>query len=124
TEDTRRRTTLTELLSISNQEADVDSVVEKLTMARLLTVAEDEVGTVVVDVAHEALIRAWSQLQSWIDQDREALRIHRRLTETAEEWAANGRDQSYLYTGARSAAASEWAEAHADALNTLEQEFL
>ena len=39
-----------------------------------------------VDVSHEALIRGWPRLRGWIEEDRAGLRLHRRLTEAAEEW--------------------------------------
>ena len=101
TEDTRRRATVAELLPAEGQAADVEAVVRELADARLLTTGEDERGNEIVDVAHEALIQGWPRLQEWIEQDRAILRIHRRLTEAAREWARLGQDKSYLYRGTR-----------------------
>jgi WD40 repeat protein len=124
TEDTRRRAPLSELLPAHDGAADVEAAVRALTDARLLITSTDEPGAEIVDVAHEALIRGWPRLQGWIDENRAALRTHRRLTEAANEWATNTRDASFLYRGARLAEAQEWATAHADDLNELEQQFL
>jgi hypothetical protein len=125
TEDTRRRAGKAELIPDPTQAEAVEGVVQKLTDARLLTTARDEeTDQEVVDVAHEALIQGWPRLRRWIDEDRAFLRIHRRLTEIANEWRHNGRDESFLYRGARLAEIEEWAQAHTDELNPLEQEFL
>ena len=55
----------------------------RLADARLITTGEHG-----VEVAHEALIREWPTLREWLDADREGLRLHRHLTEAAQEWAA------------------------------------
>jgi hypothetical protein len=75
-------------------------------------------------VAHEALIRGWDRLRTWVEADRAGLRTHRRLTEAAHEWENAGRDPSFLYAGVRLAVANEWAEAHPGELSTLEADFL
>lgn len=77
-----------------------------------------------MDIAHEALIRGWSRLREWIEQDRAALHTHQRFTEAASEWQNSGRDESFLYHGTRLAHAEEWASTYADDLNPMEQAFL
>ena len=54
-------------------------------------------GDGTVEVAHEALIRAWPRLHRWLTDDRANLLIHRRLTEAAHTWAALDRDAGALY---------------------------
>src|SRR5262249_47745167 len=103
TEDTRRRATMAELQREGEEQDTVAEVVKTLTDARLLVTDTDQQ----VDVAHEALIRGWPRLQAWINENREALQMHRRITEAAREWARNGNDVSYLYVGARLATALE-----------------
>jgi WD40 repeat protein len=125
TEDTRRRATLTELVTRPEDQDAIEGVVQSLADARLLTTsgqqAEQERW---VDVAHEALIRGWPELREWLEQDREGLRVHRRLTETAREWQQANQDEGLLYRGARLATAGEWRERNESALNTLERAFL
>jgi WD40 repeat protein len=125
TADTRRRATLSELVRTSEEEDDVRTVVTQLANARLVTTSADsQTDEEVVDVAHEALIRGWSTLQAWLAEDRDALRLHQRLAEAAEEWKHNNRDNSYLYRGARLAAAEEWAETYDAETNRQERDFL
>ncbi|MGC0400084.1 WD40 repeat protein/transcriptional regulator with XRE-family HTH domain [Streptomyces sp. SAI-126] len=81
---------------------DVSLVLDRLARARLVTLDH---GT--VDLAHEALITAWPRLSGWIEQEREQLRVHRRLTEAARTWDDLGRDPGALYRGTRLATAEE-----------------
>jgi WD40 repeat protein len=124
TEDTRRRAPISELLPAGPAAADVQLVIDRLADARLLTTDRDDPTGEVVDVAHEALIRGWPRLQAWVDENPEGFRIHRRLTEAADEWLARQRDPSYLYTGSRLTEGSSWATGNQDDLNELEGEFL
>lgn len=126
TEDTRRRARWHELLPNDPRHLEITkNVLQQLVDARLLTTSRDSATSdEVVDVAHEALIRGWGRLQSWLDEDRAALLIHRQMTEAVEAWNHNNRDPSYLYQGARLAQALEWAELHGDHLNDAEQSFL
>jgi WD40 repeat protein len=122
TEDTRRRAAMTELVTSPRENADVHSVVDSLARERLLTVGTDDVsGAETVDVTHEALIRAWPLLRSWINDDRELLRAQRRLSEAAAEWEEGGRDDALLYRGGRLGA---WQGHDVSALNELERRFL
>ncbi|MFC5655147.1 hypothetical protein [Streptomyces nogalater] len=80
----------------------VDTVLERLARARLITLDGDT-----VHLAHEALITAWPRLWGWIEDDRHRLRVLRRLTEAAESWRELGRDPGALYRGTRLAEAVE-----------------
>lgn len=117
--DTRRRATFNELI-LKPEEADTThAVLKALADARLITTSEDS-----AEVAHEALIREWPTLRSWLEDNREGLRLHRHLTESAQEWLLMNREPDLLYRGARLAQAREWALSHADELNALEHDFL
>ncbi|MEE3369036.1 MAG: hypothetical protein VX346_06820, partial [Planctomycetota bacterium] len=37
----------------------------------------------VVDISHESLMRVWSRLEDWVDEEAQSARIYRRLAETA-----------------------------------------
>ena len=125
TEDTKRRASLQELLSLSGKSTAQEDIIQKLANASLLT-TEGELARkdAFVEVAHEALIRSWPQLRKWIDVDRSGFRTQTRLTEWTREWKNSGCDTAYLYTGARLAVAEEWAGLHAGELSTGEAEFL
>ena len=121
TEDTRRRVRLSEA-SIDDA---TEAVIDAYGSARLLTFDRDPVTREpTVEVAHEALIREWPRLRSWLDDDRQGLRVHRHLTTSAAAWADGGRDDGELYRGVRLEAAEEWTTSAAPALNPLEDEFL
>jgi formylglycine-generating enzyme required for sulfatase activity len=117
-QDTRRRVKMEELAQAQEQEA-VAKVLKTLTDARLVTTEQDS-----AEVAHEALIREWGTLRKWLDEDREGLRLHRHLTESAWEWQRRGREGSELYRGARLIQIQEWAKQHSDGLSPLEAEFV
>lgn len=119
TADTRRRVNIDELVSRPGKREMVHEVLLTLADARLITTGQDT-----AEVAHEALIREWPTLRGWLEEDREGLRLHRRLTEAAQEWEVSGRDPGVLYRGARLAQSVEWVQTHPDDVNMLEQDFV
>ena len=130
-EDTRRRASLRELLPDDPTQARaVQAIINRLAdpESRLLTTGRQQTATGegTLEVAHEALIRGWPQLRTWIETDRAGLRTHLRLTDAAKEWAdaASEAKEATLYAGARLAVASEWAASHRDELGALEAAFL
>lgn len=125
TEDTRRRATMSELITRPDEAEKVRHVITALADARLLTTDSGaHEGSEVVDVSHEALIRGWPRLRRWVEEDREGLRAHRRLTDAAQDWQRSGRDDGLLLRGARLAQMTEWHERNRSAANELEREFL
>ncbi len=118
TQDTRRRAALSELISRPG-EAEVEKVLKTLADARLITTDEES-----VEVAHEALIREWPRLREWLNENREGLRVHRRISQAAQEWDRLDRDPGALYRGLRLTQAVEWAKSYASGLNPLELAFL
>lgn len=126
TEDTRRRASVDELVPEASDSASIEAVIDRLIAARLLTAStsESDPGRSQIEVAHEALIRAWPRLRTWIDEDRIGLRIHRRLADDALEWQRMGYDEAQLYRGAKLVEASDYAERQPASLNALERSFL
>jgi formylglycine-generating enzyme required for sulfatase activity len=141
-QDTRRRVLLDEMMPAPNVASDVLTVLQALQNARLVTtvrpdprptdgsepVATDDAPTTravtYVDVAHEALIREWPTLREWLADDREGLRLHRQLTEAAQEWERLNHDSGMLYRGLRLEQVHAWAEEHPDEINEHERAFL
>jgi WD40 repeat protein/class 3 adenylate cyclase len=121
TQDTRRRVPRSELVPEDDnvRAVEIEHVLGILADARLITMGDDT-----VEVAHEALIREWPTLREWLGQDREGLRLHRRLTDAAAEWEIADRDPGSLYRGARLAQAVEWAASRSAELNAGEHAFL
>ncbi len=117
-QDTRRRVKLDEI-GQSKEQGAVAKVLKTLTDARLVTTEEDS-----AEVAHEALIREWGTLRKWLDEDRDSLRLHRRLAESAGEWVRRGKEASELYRGARLKQLQDWVKEHGEQLSSLEKEFV
>lgn len=120
TEDTRRRASHTELATIGDP-AIVTWVLDRLAAARLIVIGEDN-----VEVAHEALIRAWPRLRRWLTDDRDSLLAHRRLTDATQVWLSADRDPDLLYRAAQLDQVAAWtSQPHrATTLNVDERDFL
>ncbi|MEU8842364.1 XRE family transcriptional regulator [Streptomyces roseus] len=115
TEDTKRPVAREEL----NQDADTATVLARAARLRLLTLDDGR-----VELTHEALIRAWPRLRGWLTDDRERLRLHRRLTDAARAWEALGRDPGALYRGTRLDLARDLAATRTTGLTAAERAFL
>lgn len=104
---------------VPRQDVVGEEVLDVLADTRLITVDEHT-----VEVTHEALFRAWPRLRAWLDEDREGLRTHRRLTDAARTWQELGRDQDSLYRATRLAETAEWVDRAQPELTGTEREFL
>jgi class 3 adenylate cyclase/WD40 repeat protein/energy-coupling factor transporter ATP-binding protein EcfA2 len=118
-EDTRRRADIEELVPQGASSDAVRKLLERLAEARLVTLDE---GT--AEVAHEVLIRRWPTLRRWLEEDRDGIRLHRRLSDVCRLWIGAGREPTDLYRGTRLDAAVEWARSNGALLNETEREFL
>jgi len=114
TEDTRQRALQPELTSLSGGKQAIQDVIDIYVKYRLLTSSNETVRRVgkgeqddyeervpTVEIAHEALIRSWGRLNQWLNDNREALQNQARLSSASNEWLINGKDESYLASGAR-----------------------
>lgn len=117
--DTRREVKFCELILKPEEAHATQTVLKALVDARLITTSQES-----AQVAHEALIREWPTLRSWLEENRQGLLIHRHLTDASKDWDNSNREKDLLYRGIRLAQVSEWAASHQDDLNTLECEFL
>lgn len=125
TDDTRRRAFQSELLSLNYESQAMPRVIEQFGKYRLLTFDHDpQTRSSTVEVAHEALIRQWERVKLWLDENREALRLHRRLTSASEEWNQARRDPSFLARGIRLQQFEELGTDNNIALNESEATFL
>ena len=61
-----------------------------------------------VEVAHEALIREWDLLGSWIADKREALIVRRRLEAMLQDWLDGDRADDLLPVGTRLSQFEDW----------------
>jgi serine/threonine protein kinase/WD40 repeat protein len=109
-EDTRRRVRRSALEAIADRRT-MDAVIESFGRHRLLSFDRDpDTREPTVEIAHEALLRAWSRLHGWIDGGRDDIRTQRQLATATGEWESSDRDPSFLLRGARLEQTTTWAE--------------
>jgi len=123
--DTRRRVSLSELSAIEVDASAMESALDTYGRHRLLTFDRDPVTREpTVEVAHEALLSAWERLRRWIEDAREDVRMHRRLSDAAREWERNRREPSFLLVGSRLDQFESWGSATNLALGLEERGYL
>ena len=107
---------------------DTHPLLERLVAARLLVKdrrkLEDGQEDVVVEVAHEALIRHWTMLKSWVDANREFLAWQQRLNATKKRWEEKGHPVDLLLRGLPLREAEKWLRKQPDAFSSDEQAFV
>jgi DNA-binding SARP family transcriptional activator/class 3 adenylate cyclase/ABC-type glycerol-3-phosphate transport system substrate-binding protein len=123
--DTRRLVLRSELLNLQVDRRAIERVIEVYGRHRLLSFDRDPTTRgPTIEVAHEALLGSWERLRIWIDDARDDLRQHHRLSGAATDWDASGRDPSLLLRGARLKELEAWQTSTDLALSGDEQEYL
>ncbi len=96
-------------------------LLERLVAARLLLKdrrkPEDAQEDVIVEVAHEALIRHWTLLKSWVDTNREFLAWQQRLNANKKRWEEKGHPVDLLLRGLPLREAEKWVKKQPDAFS-------
>ncbi|MBD2089070.1 caspase family protein [Microcoleus sp. FACHB-1515] len=129
TEDTRRRVIKSELVRPDCSIEQIDRTLEKLVAAKLVITSQGDESAdhaEAIDVTHEALIRSWPLLRTWLENNREMLRRQRRIEQAAQEWQQVGRAiaPEYLLHGARLTEAEDFVRTHVQELSALAQEYV
>ena len=119
--ETRSSVRLAELRDCPCDTASTGEVLDRFVSERLITVDADT-----AQITHEALLTAWPLLRSWIDANREGLRVRRRLSDAARAWDEARRDQAALLRGGQLALARDWSAdpVNRDSLGTLTRAFV
>ncbi len=126
TEDTRRRVLSEEIEALqADQQAAIQKVIETFAKARLLCFDRDPLTRrATLEVAHEALIREWTRLRTWLSESRADLRTQRQLAAAANEWNNSGQDAGFLLSGSRLEQFEGWSSNTTIALTHAERTFL
>ncbi|WP_017652542.1 eIF2A-related protein [Fortiea contorta] len=141
TEDTRRRVFKSELVVKKYPDELIERTLQALTSAKLVVVnLEEEIGNskgsnsispaaasaspVTIEVAHEILIRHWSTLRWWLEENRSRLRSQRQIEQSAALWKHNQELADFLLQGVRLAEAEEIYVKYTDELSTDVQNFI
>jgi WD40 repeat protein len=124
---TKRRVLLHELMPAEG-ESIVQMVVQTLAVedTRLLILESEpqHKDNIMVEVAHEALIRKWRRLRDWLDEDKEFLLWRQRLLTMLSEWQRVQSDEGALLRATLLAEAEGWLESRAKDLNADEVDFI
>jgi hypothetical protein len=119
-EGARRRVLRSELLSLTEE-----AVIDAFARRRLLSFDRDpETRQPTVEIAHDALLRAWDRLREWVAEARDDIRTQRQLATATREWLDAGRDPSFLARGARLERFKSLPDGSGLALTPAEREFL
>ena len=148
TEDTRRRITKSDLIVAKYPTNLVEKTLQTLTEAKLLVVNLDrgvKVGQsrsadtppeddklfleamqqeATVEVVHEILIRHWSTLRWWLEENRSRLRSQRQIEQAAILWQRKDKQPDFLLRGVRLAEAEEIYIKYTDELTNLAKTFV
>jgi formylglycine-generating enzyme required for sulfatase activity len=86
------------------------NIVRRLVQARLL-VADRRAGADVIEVAHESLLRQWPPLKTWLEAEKDNLKLVEEIEHSAREWHGHGREGAWLdHRGKRLRAAEDLAQ--------------
>ncbi len=119
--DVRRRVPVADLGS----DSAVEWVLERFGMARLITFDRDDATREpTVEVAHEALLREWPRLLSWLAEDSEVLGTTDAIATAANVWEEGGQADSDLYRGGRLDSAIDLTLTAPDRLRPVDRQFV
>jgi formylglycine-generating enzyme required for sulfatase activity len=107
---------------------ETHSLLERLVAARLLLKDRRKLAdgqeAVVVEVTHEALIRHWPHLKSWVDTNREFLAWQQRLNTTMKRWERSQKPVGLLLRGLPLQEALGWLKKNSDRFSDDERRFV
>jgi cell division protein FtsL len=108
---TRRRAALTELILPDQAQTEMLRVcADAFVGARLLT-TNKIADNLTIEVSHEALIREWERLGSWLKEARDDVRLQKDIAQDTASWVERGckTDDDGLYRGLLLHNAQDWA---------------
>ncbi|MBH8567045.1 caspase family protein [Nostoc sp. CENA67] len=154
TEDTRRRVYKSELIVKKYPAALVEKTLNALTTAKLVVMNLEEdtnifpnskgdntnstppeqpktspvsslsASPITVEVAHEILIRHWSTLRWWLEENRDRLRKQRQIEQASQLWLQRHQQADFLLQGVRLAEAEDIYIKYTDELSADVQHFI
>lgn len=118
-EYTRRRTTFSEI------DAESQNVARKLADAHLLVTGRDNAsGEETIDLVHEAIIRAWTRLRGWLEEEQDFLIWRARLRAFMVLWTEDSVEKTTLLKGPFLKEASDHLRSRPSDLTSSEQKYI
>jgi len=127
---TRRRAAISELITGDSSEVLVREVIDRFARPGvwILVMSSNEQQVEMLEVAHEALIRNWQELQEWLKEHWVTLRQKRRIEQAAIEWREKKKSKDYLWQGRSLHDAKDFLKIHKDnsetALSSVAAKFI
>jgi serine/threonine protein kinase len=107
---TRRRAQLSEfVLSDAHETRLLGETIDAFITARLLTTSE-VAGVTTIEVSHEALIREWARLLTWLREARDDIHLQQVISQDAAAWQRHKQPADRLYRGSQLQEAQAWAK--------------
>ena len=114
-----------ELSRVVSDREVLQEILDAFGRHRLLTFENDPTTREpTVEIAHEALIREWGRLRTWLEESRNDVRMQRMLAAASQEWIDAQRAEGFLLSGGRLAQFEEWHTESTVSLSEDEQAFL
>ncbi len=108
--ETSRRVLHAELLSAALDPDRLSDIIDTYVDYRLLTLDFDPfTRKPTIELAHEAILKAWERLRGWLEESASDLNMHRLLIRSTNEWLAADKDESFLLRGTRLDSIESWA---------------
>jgi len=111
-----------ELLSLSDDRAAIERILDQLLRGRLIQVHTDEGAT--IEIVHEMLISEWPLLDRWLEEGNAVRGFVHELRQAAKQWATRGRPADLVWRGATATEALGYAKRHVLDLSVVEKDFL
>lgn len=107
-EPLRRRADASEFaLENAEQTRLLREVIDAFLTARLITVNQFAT-TSTLEISHEALIREWPRLATWVREAREDMHLQQTLSNDVRDWERRGKTKDRLYHGSQLKESLAW----------------
>jgi serine/threonine protein kinase len=109
-EPIRRRAEASEfVLENVEQTRLLREVIDAFVAARLITVNQF-MATTALEISHEAFIREWPRLATWLQEAREDIHLQQIISNDMQEWERRGKPKDRLYRGSQLKESLAWRE--------------
>lgn len=99
-------------------------LIQRLADSRLVITSRNTHGEETAEVVHEALIRDWDRLRSWLSEDHSFRVWQERLRGAITQWRASEHDRGGLLRGVALSEAMGWRQSHGPRLNKTELRYI
>lgn len=122
-ERTRAIVSLEELRELHRNPAQLQTILDELVQARLLTIQTSS-GSATVEIVHESLLQSWPTLRRWLDESSEDAAFIQELRNASKMWHAKNRPEDLLWRGELALEAERFHRRYKGDLADLQRAFL